>query len=821
MLPVTASAQETEPGSLSNSVEIPLTSFTPSNALNGNSPNGSFVNGTVTYGASGWANAYIVTDIPEAPSGFPNLHSLTFSYQGPNRLPSQNISELGGVVRVLAVNDSQATGGWLGNDAFIDAVTVGTASVENATESAVQSTITIDQEKLASLGNVSRLVLYVHTIESSNGVSTTYTYSNISVKFSADYCDGTCESCTCEGYCRFTNEGECCYAAPPSMVDADCIEIGTSDLAAVGAAVDDGEITLTAQYDDNFIYFDVPLPDDNTIYDYTGLSFSFEGVSGDNPYKTLALSAGGTDVNSTFASFTPIASGTSNGLTGSTGTGNVVFTFNDSVLREFYAADLPVVRFAINMPAALSGVAGESNVTVTGPTVFKISGIKLNSKSCSGANPCATCEEPLLSGDNFIATGEVGRHALTKFGYDYELWSQRVGNPAMAPGRAIMNIPPSEDQEGKGGIFNASWRDTHNVLIRAGRKFTDSSGIKVGTESTIGDSYADIGDVSLEFETSWFTTDNVAYLSVYGWAFFAPGSEPVTAETGASAQFSNEIEYYIVQDRKSYNPVSNARLRGSATIDGILYDFYVTDRIGQPMLTSDSGNFKQYWSVPHDEADFRQSGTVSISEHFAAWEECGMLMDGPLYEVAWKVESYTGGSGAYGYANVSKNLLTINGVEVGDTTTPETPGTPVSPTYEILDIDGIYTGKGDWGVKIDAPYEDFLRLRLNGDIVDPANYVVTEGSTIIKLKENYLNALGNGEYEFESEFAGGKKVPFKLKINIPGDSGFSGKGKNPSTGDTAAPWIAASLMFISMLMIVVLLLTGKGNTFIAKVFKRR
>src|SRR5690606_30100344 len=96
-------------------------------------------------------------------------------------------------------------------------------------------------------------------------------------------------------------------------------------------------------------------------------------------------------------------------------------------------------------------------------------------------------------------------------------------------------------------------------------------------------------------------------------------------------------------------------------IDGIDYDFWIADRINQPMLTG-SGNFKQYFSVPKSTSSHRQSGTVSISRHFEEWEKAGMkMLDCPLYEVAMKVESYTGSANGRGSANVSRNILTLGG----------------------------------------------------------------------------------------------------------------------------------------------------------------
>jgi hypothetical protein len=153
-------------------------------------------------------------------------------------------------------------------------------------------------------------------------------------------------------------------------------------------------------------------------------------------------------------------------------------------------------------------------------------------------------------------------------------------------------------------------------------------------------------------------------LGIYGWAYYPAGSVPTTTEKGQNASFSNQIEYYIIQDRGNYNPGSGGKKYGEATIDGIAYDFWMADRINQPMLTG-NGTFKQYFSVPKNTSSHRQSGMIHISKHFEEWDKAGMkMMDCPLYEVAMKVESYTGSANGGGSANVTKNLLTLGGTNL-------------------------------------------------------------------------------------------------------------------------------------------------------------
>ena len=46
-----------------------------------------------------------------------------------------------------------------------------------------------------------------------------------------------------------------------------------------------------------------------------------------------------------------------------------------------------------------------------------------------------------------------------------------------------------------------------------------------------------------------------------------------------------------------------------------------------------------------------------------------------------------------------------------------------------------------------APLNELQDVQINGQTVDPSNYELEEGSTIVKLKHDYLSALENGKYE--------------------------------------------------------------------------
>ncbi|MCL2688746.1 MAG: glycoside hydrolase family 11 protein [Chitinispirillia bacterium] len=246
-------------------------------------------------------------------------------------------------------------------------------------------------------------------------------------------------------------------------------------------------------------------------------------------------------------------------------------------------------------------------------------------------------------------------------GYDYELWSEdNVGSSSMT-----ITGDNGQGANARGGTFTCEWNNTLNILFRSGRKWSGSS-----FSASQGPTPNSAGNISIDFASTWSSNDGARMVGVYGWAFFPPGGIPTRDESGVTRNFSDQIEYYIIQDRGGYNPGTGGDApgggvrKGSAVIDGIEYDFWVADRINRWALTG-NGNvtFKQYFSVPRNTSTgHRTTGMISVSRHFEEWERVGMrIMDCRLYEVAMKVESYTGSRNGRGTASVTRNILTIGG----------------------------------------------------------------------------------------------------------------------------------------------------------------
>ncbi|MBQ8800483.1 MAG: glycoside hydrolase family 11 protein [Lachnospiraceae bacterium] len=193
----------------------------------------------------------------------------------------------------------------------------------------------------------------------------------------------------------------------------------------------------------------------------------------------------------------------------------------------------------------------------------------------------------------------------TQDGYNYELWKD-YGTTSMT-----LNA---------GGTFDCSWSNIGNALFRKGIKFDCTK------------TYSQLGNITVNYGVNYQPNGN-SYLCVYGWS-----RSPL-------------VEYYIVESWGTWRP-PGATSKGTITVDGGTYDVYETTRVNQPSIDGNT-TFQQYWSVRTSK---RTSGTISVTEHFKAWEKLGMKL-GKIYETALTVEGYQ----SSGSAKVYTNTISVGG----------------------------------------------------------------------------------------------------------------------------------------------------------------
>lgn len=95
--------------------------------------------------------------------------------------------------------------------------------------------------------------------------------------------------------------------------------------------------------------------------------------------------------------------------------------------------------------------------------------------------------------------------------------------------------------------------------------------------------------------------------------------------------------------------------------------------------------------------------------------------------------------------------------------------TPVEPSDERLEGDGAeyYTlAPTALSFRSTEPLAEFQEVKVNGETVDPSNYTLEEGSTIVKLSIDYLKTLDVGNYEV-AVASEGKTVKGDFNVKAP------------------------------------------------------
>ncbi len=236
----------------------------------------------------------------------------------------------------------------------------------------------------------------------------------------------------------------------------------------------------------------------------------------------------------------------------------------------------------------------------------------------------------------------------TEGAYNYELWKDY--------GDTSMTLKGN-------GLFECWWENIGNALFRKGIKWDCTK------------TYSQLGNITVNYGVDYQPNGN-SYLCVYGWC-----RNPL-------------VEYYIVDSWGTWRP-PGATSKGTITVDGGTYDVYETTRVNQPSIDGNT-TFQQYWSVRTSK---RTSGTISVTEHFKAWENMGMQM-GLMYEAALTVEGYQ----SSGWADVYQLDITVGGSSSSGSSSSgssssgssnsSAPGTNTGTTIECENMtkSGQYTG---------------------------------------------------------------------------------------------------------------------------------
>jgi hypothetical protein len=173
--------------------------------------------------------------------------------------------------------------------------------------------------------------------------------------------------------------------------------------------------------------------------------------------------------------------------------------------------------------------------------------------------------------------------------------------------------------------FSAAWTlgTNNDFLARTGLQWQGKSDTSLGTVT------ADFDEIKSG------SGGGFSYIGIYGWS------------TGAttSQNPSGCVEWYIVEDsynKMPVNPGSTTNI-GTVTVDGGTYTMFTrqTTGTGGNKCGSSVTQWIQYYDI---RSSARTCGTISISQHWAAWDATGKMPTGNPIEASVLIEVGNGSS---------------------------------------------------------------------------------------------------------------------------------------------------------------------------------
>ena len=127
--------------------------------------------------------------------------------------------------------------------------------------------------------------------------------------------------------------------------------------------------------------------------------------------------------------------------------------------------------------------------------------------------------------------------------------------------------------------------------------------------------------------------------------------------------------------------------------------------------------------------------------------------------------------------------------------TTAAPAASAQVTYDILDGAGsswTQNTDGSLAIRGSGEISKFREVKVDGVTVDPVNYTVTEGSTIITFKPEYLKSLSAGNHSFELVWTDGTAV-----TNFTVAENADQSAKSPKTGEDFSMALCTALLMVS------------------------
>ena len=120
------------------------------------------------------------------------------------------------------------------------------------------------------------------------------------------------------------------------------------------------------------------------------------------------------------------------------------------------------------------------------------------------------------------------------------------------------------------------------------------------------------------------------------------------------------------------------------------------------------------------------------------------------------------------------------------TPNPEPTPVPEKPVMKDGDNGQHVIGKAEaLTFRSSAPLNEFVAVLVDGVIVDPSNYDVSEGSTIVRLKQSFLDTLSKGSHTIAIQSIGGTATA-NFSVTASSNSGNTGSATTPTPSTPTA-----------------------------------
>lgn len=141
--------------------------------------------------------------------------------------------------------------------------------------------------------------------------------------------------------------------------------------------------------------------------------------------------------------------------------------------------------------------------------------------------------------------------------------------------------------------------------------------------------------------------------------------------------------------------------------------------------------------------------------------------------------------------------------------------------YHFVSSGNAIYADSDLVFTLDGDYDLVSKVLVNGKELDPSNYIIKKGSTILTLKDAYLKTLGAGTYELTVTYANGSsatttfKIAEKEYVNNPSadeeDTSIPTEDveSNPKTSDNILIYVLVGV--IALVIVIVAIISIKKN----------